>query len=161
VSACPGGACGRTGEPTRPNACVDDTTTPGDGTVCTDTAPTGDNRGECPEGPLTGVCSLASGHAQRSCSAANECCDDPPNCITDPPVAGDCIIDNRLCFLDNGLGGSIVAQGQADPPTNDVSEPTLAAVFCIAPTSLPAVNAAAGLPGPGRTLISGTATGSP
>jgi hypothetical protein len=162
-SACPnGGACGRPGEPTRPNACVDDTTTPGvDGTKCVDAPPLGDNRGACPEGPLTGVCAASSGHGQRSCSNANECCDDPPTCASDPPVAGECVIGNRLCFLDNGLGGSIVAQGQADPPVQDTSEPTLAAVFCIAPTSLPAVNAAAGLPGPGRTTLKGTASGHP
>ena len=76
-------------------------------------------------------------------------------------MPGDCVISNRLCFLDNGVGGSIVATGAADPPTNDTSDPTLAAVFCIAPTSLPAVNAAAGLPGPARVRLKGTATGSP
>jgi hypothetical protein len=162
ASACPGGgSCGRPGQPTAPNACVDQTAIPGSGTVCMDTAPVGDNRGECPEGPLTGVCSVASGHAQRSCGNANECCDDPPLCAGDPAVPGDCIISNRLCFLDNGLGGSIEADGLADPPVQDTSDPTLAAVFCIAPTSLPAVNAAAGLPGPGRTLLKGTASGHP
>jgi hypothetical protein len=163
ASQCPGGgACGKPGEPTRPNACVDNTTTPGvDGSVCVDAAPLGDNEGECPEGPLTGVCSLSSGHPQRSCDGNDDCCDDAPACITDPPTPGDCIIGNRLCFLDNGVGGSIVATGAADPPTNDVAEPTLAAIFCIAPTSLPAVNAAAGLPGPGRVTIKGTAVGLP
>jgi hypothetical protein len=162
ASACPGmGSCGRPGNPTLPNACADQTAVPGDGTVCIDTAPIGDNEGECLEGPLTGVCSAASGHAQRSCGNANECCDDAPGCVSDPVTPGDCVITNRLCFLDNGLGGSIEADGAADPPVNDVSEPTLAAVFCIAPTSLPAVNAAAGLPGPGRVTIKGTAVGQP
>ena len=74
---------------------------------------------------------------------------------------GDCVIGQRLCFLDNGLGGSIVATGQANPPIEDVSEPTPAAIFCIAPTSADAVNAAAGLPGPGRVTIKGTAEGFP
>ena len=38
----------------------------------------GDNEGECPEGPPTGICSLSSGHQQRSCTTANDCCDDAP-----------------------------------------------------------------------------------
>ena len=74
---------------------------------------------------------------------------------------GECDVSNRLCFLDNGIGGSIIASGMADPPVQDTSDPTLAAVFCIGPTSAPAVNIAAGLPGPGRLTIKGTATGHP
>ncbi len=162
ASQCPGGACARPGQPTQPNGCVDDSLTLADGTLCVDTFPTGDNEGECPEGPPTGVCIPSSGHPQRSCDVDAECCDDPPGCTTDPPTLNDCAIGNRLCFLDNGVNGqSITGTGMADPPTNDVSDPTLAAVFCIGPTSAPAVNIAAGLPGPGRTTLKGTATGSP
>ncbi len=162
ASQCPGGSCARPGQPTQPNGCVDDSTTPTNGLLCVDTAPSGDNEGECPEGPPTGVCLPSSGHPQRSCQVDAECCNDPPGCTVDPPTAGDCSIGNRLCFLDNGvLGNSLTGIGMADPPTNDVSDPTLAAVFCIGPTSAPAVNIAAGLPGPGRTTLTGTATGRP
>ncbi len=161
-SQCPGGSCARPGQPTQPNGCVDDSLTPLNGLLCVDTAPTGDNEGECPEGPPTGVCIPSSGHPQRSCTVDAECCDDPPGCGADPPVLNDCSIGNRLCFLDNGINGnSITGTGMADPPVQDTSDPTLAAVFCIGPTSAPAVNIAAGLPGPGRTTLKGTATGHP
>ncbi len=163
ATQCPGGSCARPGQPTQPNGCVDDSTTGGiDGSVCVDTAPIGDNEGECPEDPPSGTCSSASGHPQRSCDIDAECCDDPPGCVSDPATVGDCQIGKRLCFLDNGVNGnSITGTGMADPPVEDVSEPTLAAVFCIGPTSAPAVNIAAGLPGPGRVTIKGTATGIP
>ncbi len=162
ASQCPGGSCARPGQPTQPNGCVDDCTTIPDGTLCVDTAPTGDNEGECPEDPPSGVCSLSSGHSQRSCTIDDECCDDAPSCTLDPVTPGECQIGSRLCFLDNGVNGNaITGVGMADPPVQDTSEPTLAAVFCIAPTSAPAVNIAAGLPGPGRTTLKGTASGHP
>jgi hypothetical protein len=44
---------------------------------------------------------------------------------------------------------------------NDVSHPTLGTVFCVGPTGAPAVNNVAGLPGPGRVTIRGTALGLP
>ena len=157
-----GGSCARPGEPTKPNGCVDDTTDNSiNGSLCVDTAPVGDNEGECPEGPPTGTCTVGSGHPQRSCTSDNDCCDDAPSCVTDPATAGECAVSNRLCFLDNGLGGAITGTGQADPPVDDVAHPILAAVFCIGPTSAPAVNIAAGLPGPGRVTIKGTALGLP
>lgn len=63
------------------------------------------------------------------------------------------------CFLDSGvIGGSVSAAGVADPPVNGVSHPTLAALFCIGPTSASAVNTAAGLPGLGRLQQPATAT---
>jgi hypothetical protein len=48
-----------------------------------------------------------------------------------------------------------------DPPINDVSHPTLASVFCVGPTGAGAVNNVAGLPGPGRVTLRGTALGLP
>jgi hypothetical protein len=48
-----------------------------------------------------------------------------------------------------------------DTPMNDVSHPTLGAVFCVSPTTAGAVNSVAGLPGPGRVTIKGTALGLP
>ena len=44
---------------------------------------------------------------------------------------------------------------------NDTAQPTLAAVFCVAPTGSTSVNNVAGLPGPGRVTIRGTAVGAP
>ena len=166
ATQCPGGgSCAKPGEPTKPNGCVDNTTSSGlpgvNGTLCVDTAPVGDNEGECPEGPPTGTCSVSSGHPQRSCTTSNDCCDDAPTCATDPVTAGECQVSNRVCFLANGTGDSIVGTGMADPPVDDVAHPTLAAIFCIGPTSAPAVNIAAGLPGPGRVTIKGTAEGLP
>ena len=44
---------------------------------------------------------------------------------------------------------------------NDVSNPTLGAVFCVGPTGSSSVNNVAGLPGPARITLAGTATGAP
>jgi hypothetical protein len=56
---------------------------------------------------------------------------------------------------------TLIAVGMEDPPVADVSHPTLGAVFCVAPTGCTAVNNVAGLPGPGRVTIKGTAVGKP
>jgi hypothetical protein len=156
MTQCPGGSCGRPGEPTKPSACVDDTLIPGDGSVCVDTAPFGDGMGECPELP-TFACAASSAHPQRWCIADQDCCDDAPGCVVDPVTPGECQEGRRSCFL----AGAIVAAGAADPPVADVSEPALAAVFCVPPTNSPSMNAFAGLPGPGRLLTRGTAISRP
>jgi hypothetical protein len=77
----------------------------------------------------------------------------------------------RKCFLTGGgtfqAGGTmdgtntLTAVGMADAPMNDVSQPTLAAVFCVGPTGSSSINNVAGLPGPGRVTIRGTAAGAP
>jgi len=68
----------------------------------------------------------------------------------------------RKCFTDNGTpGNNVNAKGRADPPVADTSHPTLVAMFCIGPTSAPAVNAVAGLPGLGRLQLPGLANGMP
>jgi len=155
TTACPsGGLCGKAGEPSKSAACLDDTATVGI-FDCTDTAPV-DQEGECTSGPVTKTCSVASGHGQRSCSTDADC----------GGGAGTCVAANRACFLTGGFTGKVgtntlVAIGMEDAPMNDVSNPTLAAVFCVGPTSASAVNAVAGLPGPGRVTIRGTATALP
>ncbi len=155
ASACPsGGICGRPGEPTKPSACLDDTSTVGV-LDCTDTAPV-DGEGECTGGPITQHCSVASGHAQRGCT-------DDAGC---GGASGSCESENRQCFLTGGFSGkngtnTLIAEGKEDPPVNDVSHPTLGAVFCVGPTGLSSVNNVAGLPGPGRVTIRGTAVGLP
>jgi hypothetical protein len=154
-SACPGGGlCNKPGEPTKPSACLDNTLTPGV-LDCSDTAPV-DGEGECTSGPVTQTCSVASGHGQRGCTTDANCGGDP----------GSCESDNRRCFLTGGLNllvgtNTLVAQGVADAPMADVSNPTLGSVFCVGPTGASAVNNVAGLPGPGRVTIKGQAVGLP
>ncbi len=154
-TVCPsGGICGRPGEPTKPSACLDDTSTAGV-LDCSDTSPV-DGEGECLQGPITQSCSVASGHAQRGCTTDAEC----------GGGVGSCESNNRACFLTGGFSGkngtnTLVANGMEDPPMNDVSTPTLGAVFCVGPTGSTSVNNVAGLPGPGRVTIRGTATGLP
>ena len=154
---CPsGGLCARPGEPTKTSACLDDTNTPGV-LDCTDTAPV-DGEGECTQGPVTTSCSVASGHAQRGCTVDADC----------GGGVGSCESNNRECFLTGSATGfgivgttTLIANGMADIPMNDVAHPTLGAVFCVGPTGSTSVNNVAGLPGPGRVTIRGTATGLP
>jgi hypothetical protein len=142
---CPGlGTCGFTaGSPASPNACIDDTAVPGDGTLC---AATGGGEGSCTEGPIDQNCVIQT----------------HKGCITDADcnaVAGDtCGSKNRECFLDNGLvGGQVAATGSTTVPERNASRPTFASAFCIAPTGSAAVNNVAGLPGPGRLQLGGVA----
>jgi len=154
TSECPGGGiCGRPGEPTKPSACLDDTTTVGQ-LDCADGD--GDGEGECTQGPITQHCSVASGHAQRGCTGPADC----------GGAVGSCVSENRACFLTGGFSGkngtnSLVANGAADTPVHDTSHPTLAAVFCVGPTGSASVNNVAGLPGPGRVTIRGLAVAHP
>ncbi len=172
TSQCPGGSCTIPGQPTAPNACL-----PPDGAPdgC---QPVGDNRGRCADGPTDNNCAPPEQH--RGCIGPSDC-----------PVTGTCVPALRECFLDMGVvagngdcaGGSnegascsidsecpggicqqrgeLIAQGVADPPVNDQSTPTVAAVFCIGPTGASAVNGVAGLPGPARLTLRGIAKGLP
>ncbi|RMD84369.1 MAG: hypothetical protein D6815_04325, partial [Candidatus Dadabacteria bacterium] len=65
------------------------------------------------------------------------------DCTATDPRAGTCsLLRPTRCFLD-----PLAAEGKPDPVN-----PVGAAVFCIAPTSNPGINTAAGLPGPGRVI---------
>ena len=152
--ACAGGQlCGRPGEPTKPNGCVDDTSTPANGTICVDTAPVGDHQGECIEGPVIKICSASSGHPQRNCGSDADCCDDAPSCSSDPATPGECQDAPYPCYLDNGvIGNSIVAEGAADPPVAGLASPTIAELHCAQPTGTAFLNVA-GLPGPVRQTL--------
>jgi hypothetical protein len=152
-SECPASACQKPGQATQPTACVDDTTQPGH-FDCSD--PDGDGVGRCENGPNDGQCNVASGHAQRQCTSDAECGGASLSCES---IA-------RACFLTGGLTAEVgtntlIANGIADVPQGDVSHPTLGAVFCVGPTSASAINNVAGLPGPARVTIKGTATGLP
>lgn len=132
-------------EPTRPNACLDDSLTMDVVESCA--AISGSNKGRCSAGPIDRVCSPLE--TFRSCSSNAECTASGDTCV---PV-------NRPCFLDNGvIGGQVEAEGEADPPTNGVSNPTFAALFCIPPVAQGAINTAGGLPGLGRLELPLVAT---
>ncbi len=122
---CPSGA----GEPTRPNACVDDSSTPEVGSKCLDVE--GDD-GVCPD-KYDLICADAP---WRFCFDAIDC------------PTGACVPRRRPCFLD-----PIVREGSADPPSNDVAEPTLVGAFCMLPVAQAGVNAAVGLPGPAAFVM--------
>ncbi len=155
---CPGGACARPGEPTKPSGCVDDTTVADRVMECLDG---GDGEGACTIGPTDQNCTVASGHGQRGCTSDVDCGGGVGSCESIP----------RRCFLTGGGTfqpsgqndgtDTLVAVGMADTPVQDVSNPTLAAVFCVGPTSAPAVNNVAGLPGPSRITLQGQAVGQP
>ncbi len=161
-SECPSSSCAVPGEPTKPASCQDDTTN----TIldCDDAADgtPGDQEGACTVGPVDTNCTVASGHGQRGCTSDADCGGGINSCGS----------SNRKCFLTGGgtfttppikLFGTdtLIAVGMADVPMNDVALPTLASVFCVAPTGSASVNNVAGLPGPGRVTIRGTATGVP
>ena len=126
--------CAADGQITQPNACLDDTSVAGDGTLCVADSAT---EGHCPDGPIDQNCRIET---FRGCLVDTDC-----------PAPGDtCVSGNRPCYLDQGaVGGSVIAVGMADPPTNGQANPTMAALFCVGKTNA-AVNAAAGLPGLGR-----------
>ncbi len=136
---CAGGVCGRLGEPIRPNACIDDTTTTAD-----DCLPLGDGRGECVNGPVATYCS----------NAADRACDDDTDC---DDVPGACVVETRPCFPDNGHPGAMLSvTGTATPPVGDIAEPTeLASLACLRPTASSFYNALIGLPGLSRTHVPG------
>ncbi len=159
ATQCPGGSCTRPGEPIKPSACVDDTTVANRVMECADGD--GDGEGDCTIGPTDQNCTVASGHGQRGCTTDADC----------GGAAGSCASIPRHCFLTGGGtfqpsghndgSDSLIAVGMADAPMQDVSNPTLAAVFCVGPTGAPSINNVAGLPGPGRITIRGTALGLP
>ncbi len=156
---CPGGACARTGEPTKPSSCTDDTTIDDRVIECADAD--GDGEGQCTIGPTDQNCSAASGHGQRGCSSDADCGGAPGSCLS---IARRCFLTGGGTFQPSGKNDgsdTLTAVGVADVPMNDTSHPTLGAVFCVGPTSAPAVNNVAGLPGPGRVTIKGTARGLP
>lgn len=127
-----------TGEPTAPNACLDDTTTLGTVEACAPVA-AGSTKGACTYLPVDRVCSPLE--TFRSCTSNSEC-----------EAAGDtCVPIQRPCYADNGvIGNSVTAVGEADVPTDGVAHPTFASLFCIPPVAEPSINAAGGLPGLGR-----------
>jgi hypothetical protein len=62
----------------------------------------------------------------------------------------------RECFPDNGVIGEAVAvEGTPDVPCGGVAKQTLGAVYCVPPVDANFINAAFGLPSPGRIRVPG------
>lgn len=124
------------GEPRKPNACSD--------LVCT---PTAGGNGECADGPVVQHCAIET---FRGCLANGDCT--APNDF--------CVSANQDCFPGyNGVvGDTISATGSHGAPHNHTGTSNFATVFCVAPTGSSAVNAAAGLPGPGRLALGGVSS---
>lgn len=125
------------GEPRKPNACLD--------LVC---SPTVGGNGECAAGPVVQHCAIET---FRGCLANGDC----------NGVAGDfCVSANQDCFpgYNGAVGNTISATGSHGAPHNHTGTSNFATVFCVAPTGSSAVNAAAGLPGPGRLALGGVSS---
>jgi len=106
---------------------------------CTDQ---GGGEGECTTGPDQLYCDAlvrSDGSGINACLNNGDCSGGYGLCT---------LADRADCFLD-----PIEAVGAADPEF-----PVAGAVFCIPPTSNGGINAAAGLPGPGRVVSQGAAT---
>jgi hypothetical protein len=170
-SECPGaGSCGRPGLATAPNQCNDAVCTPTTGNEGECAA--GPIEFFCePNATMIGCVSQADCDAAglRSCNGGanvNQVCTTDAQCPggTNCAVAnpgdtghpGGCCLDRctgsklRECFTDNGIiGNSINATGAASVPVNDASDPTLASLFCVGPSSAAFLNAE-GRPGPAR-----------
>jgi hypothetical protein len=158
-SECPGvvQGCGRPGTGTKPSGCQDLTTNTD--LECQDLD--GDGEGICTQGPSDQNCTVASGHPQRGCSVDGDCGGGLGSCTSAPR---NCFPTGGGTFQPSGtLDGTdtLIALGMADVPMNDVASPTLGAVFCVGPVGAASINNVAGLPGPGRVTIKGTAVGAP
>ncbi len=157
---CPGGSCNEQcfcptggGQAQQPNACNDacvggandmlpcgtDAQCPGgfcQAGSCRVNPADGDSvqEGFCPAGPTSGSCSITR---YKACTSNGDC--QGANCTFCQP-GETCVTKFRECFVNGG----IVRTGAPGVPNK-----TNATIFCIAPTLSAAINAVAGLPGPG------------
>jgi hypothetical protein len=142
-AAASAGTCSNAaGEPRKPNACIDDTSIPGDGTMC---APTGNGEGECPDSVI--VDQSCAMEWFRSCLTDDDC----------PATHDHCTAHLRECYpgYNGNIGDSVSAMGATSDPRNGAAVMKFAAVYCMAPTDSNAVNSVAGFPGPGRVEFLG------
>jgi hypothetical protein len=157
-SECPSSSCAVPGEPTKPSGCLDDTTTVNTVLEC---GPGGDGDGVCTIGPIDQTCSLASGHAQRGCLNDAACGGGVNSCESNPRRCFETGGGNFNVGFHNTGTNTLTAIGMEDTPMADTSHPTLGAVFCVGPTGSSSINNVAGLPGPSRITIKGTAVAHP
>ncbi|HEY2386094.1 MAG TPA: hypothetical protein VGK30_03970 [Candidatus Binatia bacterium] len=141
ASQCPGSACSATGAQTAANQCDGG---PGSGDCVADAGTPSPNDRICSSGPLESFCGPVE--TFRGCHADSECTRPGDTCS---------VSRFRDCFDNGTLGETVTSTGQADPPSGHQSDPTLAAMFCVGPTSSASVNSAAGLPGLGRLELQG------
>ncbi|HEY2386093.1 MAG TPA: hypothetical protein VGK30_03965 [Candidatus Binatia bacterium] len=143
-SECPGGACSAPGAQSAANQCDGG---PGSNDCVADAGTPSPNDRKCSSGPIESFCGPTE--TFRGCAGDGDC-----------SFAGDhCNVSRfRDCFDNGVVGESDNATGHADPPVNHQSNPSLAALFCIGPTSSASVNSAAGLPGLGRLELMGHST---
>ncbi len=170
TSECPGGSCGVPGAATAPNQCD-----AGSGDCVADPGTPSPNDRVCQTGPFEQFCgpnaTFQGCLSDSDCALYNKCnggANNGAQCTANSACPGGacnsrvggapelCSVGKfRDCF-DNGVAGdTVTATGNADPPAGHQSDPTLAALFCIGPTSSSAVNGAAGLPGLGRLELTG------
>ncbi len=122
-----GGACWCPGQD-RPNACDDG--------VCTVGA---DGEGTCMTGPTDELCQLDT---FRSCASNADC----------PRTGDSCRTKLRDCLGATDQSGAPSASiSRTGTPSQGT--PTLVSAYCLGATSSPAVNTAAGLPGPGALRL--------
>lgn len=153
ASACPGGSCSKLGQSTRPHECVDDSSTPVDGSHCLDV---GGNEGLCPDGPVSQTCSVET---HRACGSDADCnpAPYPGSTCADCRPGQRCESRLQSCFTGDGIVGGVTrVSGATDVPCDGIAYPTLGSLFCVAPVGASAVNSTAGLPGLGRIRIPGT-----
>ena len=138
---CPGGACSVPGTATAPNQCDGGV---GDCVAGDNSPATSANDHICSTGPFEQFCGPVE--TFRGCTTNGDC-----------PLLGDtCSVSRfRECYDNGNMGDTVTSTGQADPPSGHISDPTLAALFCVGPTSSGSVNSAAGLPGLGRLELGG------
>jgi hypothetical protein len=106
------------------------------------------DEGQCAAGPSDTFCAIET---FRGCFSDSDC-----------PAPGDsCNLSAKFreCFADNGtIGGVARSAGSAGTLVGLTSDPTLAGMFCVAPTASGSINAAFGLPGLARLTVPATAT---
>ncbi len=138
-------ACGRKGTATAANQCDAGATD-----CAADSGTPSPNDRKCTTGPNENFCGPTE--TFRGCAADSDCL-----------FAGDtCSVTRfRDCFDNGVVGNTVTATGVVSAPVNDQADPTLAAMFCIGPTTSASVNNAAGLPGLGRLELPGHAKGFP
>jgi hypothetical protein len=157
-SQCPGSACSRPGEPTQPNPCADDTSTPG-----VEGCELSGGEYVCTVGPTDQFCTTAryqgcmtntdcatagifvcSNDGNRGCGA-NADCVSPGTCT----ATASCTAAGRPCYEDNGgVGGTVTAVGATATPVNEAFDATLANQFvCTGPVGVQSFDTSVGLPG--------------
>jgi len=145
ASECPGGACSKPGTATAGNQCDG-----ASGDCVADAGTPGPNDRICSSGPLENFCGPVE--TFRGCGSDADCTRPGDTCS---------VARFRDCFDNAVVGETITASGVQSTPVNDQSDPTLAAMFCVGPTTSSSVNNAAGLPGLGRLELPGHAHGVP